>query len=192
MKYLSVFDTDEEVLTALRDIYLRNDEPYDLDCTFSKGVFYKNIQKPKYKSDLIPLYDDVVKSDCRKLEFIDDNSLNSIVFDPPFLFRNRKSENKDKISDRFSCFTSYDELISMYSDSLDCFYRKLKNRGFVFFKCQDMTDGKFYCTHNAIINYATNNGFELKDILIKKASLNCKRTQNNKIALQKFTVTGWF
>ena len=51
MKYLSVFETDSEILTAISDIFLKG-EWYDLDCTYSKGVFYKGIKEPKLKSDL--------------------------------------------------------------------------------------------------------------------------------------------
>lgn len=174
MRYLSVFKDDSEILKAISDIHLRG-EWFDLDCTYSKGVFYKNIPQPNIKSDLIPLYDDVVKSDCQKLEFIPDSSLNSIVFDPPFLFRERKAVNNDKICARFSYFKNYDELINMYKNSLDCFKKKLVKNGYVLFKCQDMTDGKFYCTHNDIINYAKKIGLELKDIIIKASTQKLQR-----------------
>ena len=183
MRYLSVFDNDGDILTAMSDIFLKG-EWYDLDCTYSKGVFYEHIPQPKIKSDIEPLFDDVIKSDSQTLDFIEDNTLKSIVFDPPFLFRNRKSVNNDKICARFSYFKSFDELIEMYQKSLNRFYRKLKKGGYVFFKCQDMTDGKFYCTHNEIINYATSNGFVLKDIVIKatKQKLQREAKQQNCVA----------
>ena len=38
MRYLSVFDNDGDILTAMSDIFLKG-EWYDLDCTYSKGVF---------------------------------------------------------------------------------------------------------------------------------------------------------
>ena len=174
MRYLSVFENDREILTAIDDIFLKN-KWFDLDCTYSKGVFYHDIRQPKLKSDLIPLYEDVIKADCTKLDFIEDNSLNSIVFDPPFLFRNRKSVNNDKISARFTYFKSYEELQDMYKKSVDCIYKKLNKGGYLCFKCQDMTDGKFYCTHNFIINYAKELGFELKDIIIKKSKSKLQR-----------------
>lgn len=174
MRYLSVFEKDSEILTAINEIFLKG-KWFDLDCTYSKGVFYKNIKQPKIKSDLEPIYDDVIKSDCTKLNFIENESLNSIVFDPPFLFRNRKSENKDIMSARFTYFNSYDDLKHMYINSLKCFYKKLKKRGYVFFKTQDMTDRKFYCTHNFVINEAKEIGFELKDIIIKKTNTKLQR-----------------
>ena len=63
----------------------------------------------------------------------------------------------------------------MYKDSINCFYHKLSKGGYIFIKCQDMTDGKFYCTHNEIINHATQNGFELKDIIIKATNKKLQR-----------------
>lgn len=174
MRYLSVFESDSEILKAISDIFLKG-EWFDLDCTYSKGVFYYDIEQPKFKSDLVPLYDDVLQDDSTKLEHFEDNSLKSVVFDPPFLFRKRKSENNDKISARFSYFSSFEDLLDMYKKSLDCINRKLAKGGWLFFKCQDMTDGKFYCTHNEIINYATNNGYELKDIIIKKSKSKLQR-----------------
>lgn len=174
MKYLSVFESDSEILKAIDDIFLKNDW-YDLDCTYSKGVFYYDIKQPRLKSDLKPLFEDVIESDCTKLEFVEDNSLKSIVFDPPFLFRNRKSINNDKISVRFTYFKSYEELQDMYKKSMNCFIKKLKKGGYLCFKCQDMTDGKFYCTHNFIINFAESIGFTLKDIIIKKSKTKLQR-----------------
>ena len=97
------------------------------------------------------------------------------MFDPPFLFRNRKSKNNDKISAWFDYFKSFEELQDMYKKSMDCIYRKLRKGGYLLFKCQDMTDGKFYCTHNFIINYAKSIDFKLKDIVIKKSKTKLQR-----------------
>jgi len=183
MKHLSIFQKDEEILKALSEIHLKGNW-YDLDCTYSKGVFYKNIEQPKIKSDLFPISEDIIKSDSQNLYFIKNNKINSIIFDPPFLFRNRKAVNNDKICGRFSYFKSFDELILMYENSLKEFMRILKPRGYLFFKCQDMTDGKFYCSHNEIINIAKKLGFELKDIAIKynKNKLQADAKQQNCVA----------
>jgi hypothetical protein len=183
VKYLSVFSTDADALLAFDDIFLGNNW-FDLDCTYSKGVFYENIKQPRLKSDLTPLCEDVIQDDSQMLDSIENSTLKSIVFDPPFLFRNRKSDNNDKMSQRFTYFKSFEELKNMYTNSIDCFYQKLATGGYVFFKCQDMTDGKFYCTHNEVINYATSHGFILKDIAIKvsKSKLQRDAVQQNCVA----------
>ena len=165
MRYLSVFEKDGEILKAIRDIHLK--EWYDADITYSKGVFWKRLKKPKLCSDLIPLFGFVTKDDSTVLKTYRDNSLSSVVFDPPFLFRKRGSKNNDKMCARFSYFSSYDELLRMYQQSILAIHKKLSQGGVLAFKCQDMTDGKFYCTHNDVINFATQNGYILKDILIK-------------------------
>ena len=183
MKYFSTFEKDEDILKAFDDIYLNNNW-FDLDCTYSKGVFYKNINQPKIKSDLIPVCDDIILCDSRELKNLG-VKVNSIVFDPPFLFRNRKSENNDKISLRFSYFKSYEELIEMYTQSLVSMKEILNKNGYVFFKCQDMTDGKFYCTHHDIIKIATDIGFELRDIGIKTSSKKLQRNANQQNCLAK-------
>ena len=174
MRYLSVFKDDGEVLKAISDIHLRG-KWFDLDCTYSKGVFYNKIPQPKIKSDIFPLFDDVLMVDSTKMDAFTNNSLDSIVFDPPFLFRKRKSNNNDKMSARFSYFNSYEDLTDMYRNSLSQFWRVLNKGGYLCFKCQDMTDGKFYCTHNFIINKAQEIGFELKDIIIKATNLKLQR-----------------
>lgn len=133
MRYLSVFDNDKDILVAFSDIHLKGDW-FDLDCTFSKGVFYKDLNLPKYVSDISPQEDFVLQDDATKLVNFEDGSLKSIIFDPPFLFRNRKSKNEDKMSKRFTYFESYDALTEMYFLSLKCFFQKLKNGGYVFLK----------------------------------------------------------
>jgi hypothetical protein len=182
MKYLSVFNNDKEILVALSDIHLKG-KWFDLDCTYSKGIFWKELKKPNFISDLNPIDNSIIKCDCRKITFLKEK-INSIVFDPPFLFRNRKAENKDNMCKRFNYFVSYEELLNMYKDSLKEFNKILHKNGYVFFKCQDMTDGKFYCTHNDIINFSKEIGFELKDIVIKvnKSKLQADAKQQNCVA----------
>lgn len=166
MRYFSVFRTDAEILTAINDIHLKG-KWYDLDCTYSKGVFWKGLKPPRCKSDLYPQYEDVMRIDTTKMDGIEDETYESIVFDPPFLFRGRKAPNNDKLSNRFSYFKSYAELMEMYKQSLNQFMRVLKVGGYLLFKCQDMSEHRFYCTHNDIINYANEIGFTLRDIVIK-------------------------
>lgn len=183
MKYLSAYYSDAELLQAFSDIFLKG-EWFDADITYSKGVFYTDIKQPKEKYDLVPLYVDVIEQDSQLLDKMQENTYKSIVFDPPFLFRNRKSENNDKMCGRFSYFKSYEELIEMYRNTLKAVYNKLQKGGYLFFKCQDMTDGKFYCSHYEIIKMANEIGYTLKDIGIKisKSKLQRDAKQQNCLA----------
>lgn len=163
---LSVAYTNDEMLKSINKIFLNNND-FELDPTYSKGVFYRNFPEPKYKSDLEPQLDNVDKRDCRNLQF-KNKTIRSIVFDPPFLFRNQKSINNDKMCVRFSHFKSFREMLDMYKESMIEFHRVLINNGILVFKCQDMTGGSgsrpFFCSHNEIINIADDIGFVLKDI----------------------------
>jgi len=175
MRFISVYKNDTEMLEAISQIFL-NGKPFDLDPTFSKGNFYKKFPEPKFKSDLVPQRNDVVECDCRKLDYIQSDTIKSIIFDPPFLFRNDfqklskkpKAKNRDVNCIRFSYFQNFEELLLMYYDSLKEFYRVLEKRGILVFKCQDFTDGSgtrpFYCSHTEIIKMARAVGFSLRDI----------------------------
>ena len=180
MRFISVYGSDTEMLEAISQIFL-NGKPFELDPTFSKGNFYKKFPEPKFKSDLVPQREDVIECDCRNLSYIQSGTIKSICFDPPFIFRNRKAVNNDKICARFSYFKSFEELIKMYYESLKEFYRVMETRGYLVFKCQDMTDGKFYDTHTEIIKMARAIGFSLRDIglLVIKNKITLKAKKQN-------------
>lgn len=56
-RLISVYEGDYEMLTAINRVFLK-DKGFDLDPTYSKGVFYKKFgfQEPREKSDLVSLY----------------------------------------------------------------------------------------------------------------------------------------
>ena len=184
MRHLSTHDSDDSILNAFSEIYLHG-EWYDADITYSKGVFYQDSgREPKEAFDLVPVDDEIIEQDSQLCDKMWDNSYKSIIFDPPFLFRDRKSDNNDKMCGRFSYFKTYDDLIDMYRNTLIAVYKKLVNNGYLFFKCQDMTDGKFYCTHYEVIKMAQEIGYQLKDIGIKisKSKLQRDAKQQNCLA----------
>ena len=164
----SIAETDTEILKSILTLYVKQDA-FDLDPTYSKGNFYKEILKPKYRFDLYPQTLDCKKADCRELP-LEDKSVSSIVFDPPFLFRDRPSVNNDINCKRFSYFKSWQELLDMYKTSIWEFDRLLKKGGYLIFKCQDMSDNLFYPTHFKVFDLASEADFMMVDffILIKK------------------------
>jgi len=139
---------------------------FDLDPTYSTGVFYKNVPKPKLKFDLNPQSLGVTKCDCRHLPLAD-SSLNSIVFDPPFICGSRKNGKPGIIKERFGYYKNVPELLRFYEDALTEFYRLLAPEGILIFKCQDTIEsGKQYLNHVSIINYASDIGFYPLDLFI--------------------------
>ena len=186
----SISYSQEEILYNILKLHVPSGI-IDCDPTYSKGNFYKSgiIQQPIYKYDINPLSDDVMRSDCRHLPLKND-SLNCIVFDPPFLATTGKSlrsnDNNNIINKRFSVFSSEQELHQFYVDSMIEFYRIIKDDGILIFKCQDkISSGKQYMSHVFIANQAVQIGFYPKDLFIllaKNRIVANWQTQNQKNA----------
>lgn len=161
----------QEIIQNIISLYIPSGQ-IDCDPTYFKGIFYKNalFNPPKYKFDLYPQTDDVQQADCRHLP-LSDNSLGSIMFDPPFLATTGKSlmsiDDNNIINKRFGVYPSEPELHRMYQDSLKEFWRLLKPGGILIFKCQDkVSSGKQYMTHVYTINMAEDIGFYTLDLFV--------------------------
>lgn len=145
--------------------------PIELDPTYSKGNFYKKgIKSPKYKFDLYPQIPGVIKADVIDLP-LKSGSINTAIFDPPFLATRGKSlqtkEKNNLVVKRFGWYSTEKELFTLYRKALKELYRVLKNKGILIFKCQDkISSGKQYLSHVFIINEAEKLGYYCKDIFI--------------------------
>jgi hypothetical protein len=172
----SVYNSNFEVIRNIMDLY--KIEQFDLDCTYSKGNFWKGLPGPINKSDLLPVNDTVVQASSENLPF-DDGSMNSIMYDPPFViagkgYRDNK-EGSSIIAKRFEGYTNYKELQENYFNSLKELYRVCAKDGFVVMKCQDtVSGGKQHFSHVMIMNMAYKLGFYPKDmfVLVNKVRLN--------------------
>lgn len=78
----SISFSNDEIIKDIMNLY--NIERFCLDCTYSKGVFWKNLPQPKFKSDLLPKSKDVIKANSENLPF-EDSSMKYVMFDPPFI-----------------------------------------------------------------------------------------------------------
>ncbi|MDH6354705.1 SAM-dependent methyltransferase [Dysgonomonas sp. PH5-45] len=183
----SIFNSDGEAIKAALDIHSTKGF-VDVDPTYSIGNFYRKtgIEEPKLKFDIAPQVEGVIQSDARNLP-LDNECVDTIVFDPPFLATMGKSLQKDDASNiiakRFSVFPNEQELHQFYIDSLKEFYRILRNKGIVIFKCQDkVSSGKQYLSHVFIINEAERLGFYTKDIgiLLAKSRIMAQWQKNQK------------
>ena len=140
----------------------------ELDPTYSKGVFYKNgkVPQPVYKFDLYPQTADTKKASAESLPFLP-NSLNSIMFDPPFVVGYTKEKPTGIIGERFHGFRYIKDLWNWYDACLKEHYRILKKGGKLVFKCQDtVSSGKQWLSHVHIINEAEKLGFYTKDLFV--------------------------
>lgn len=102
---------------------------------------------------------------------IESSSVNSIMFDPPFLATKGPSLQKDdesnKINKRFGVYPTEKELYQFYFDSIVEFSRILNKNGILIFKCQDkVSSGKQYMCHCDIYNMAISNGFVVEDLFV--------------------------
>lgn len=166
----SISYSNEEIINDILSLHVPN-KRIDCDPTYSKGNFYKGIvAPPELKFDIQPLSDAVAYADCRSLP-LEDNSLNCIMFDPPFLATTGKSlksnDGNNVINKRFGVYPTERELHQMYIDSMTEFYRVLKTGGILIFKCQDkVSSGKQYMTHCFIYNEAVKIGYYPKDLFV--------------------------
>ena len=165
----TVSGDQSEILQSIIRLYCP--DGFDLDPTYSTGVFYKNgVPRPKYASDLSPQSDDVMACDCRELLF-PDGFLNSICFDPPFVGGSRKDGKPGVIKERFSYFPSIPKLWKFYYESVVEFHRVLSAGGILVFKCQDSVEsGKQYITHVEVMNMSVAVGFYPRDLFILTSS----------------------
>lgn len=157
------FDQDKILKDILR-LY-NNSGPFDVDPTYSKGVFYKNIPQPRLKFDIEPQFPDVTRANVTNLP-LDDSSVNSIIFDPPFM-PTKSPNNPGVIKSRFTAFNSVAEMWALYHDALVEFWRILKPGGIVTFKCQDaVSSGKNWFSHYEVEKYAREIGYEQLDLFV--------------------------
>lgn len=169
----SISYSQEDIIRDIINLHC-DGQPIQCDPTYSKGVFYKNMQHPAYKFDLYPQTPDTVQADCTNLP-LQSNLLKVMMFDPPFVVSKGPSLSINKvgsniISSRFSSFESPKLLWDFYEASLKEFYRILKDKGVLIFKCQDtVSGGKNFLSHVYIINKALEIGFYPKDLFILNA-----------------------
>ena len=167
----SVYDNNYEVIKNIMHLY--NIEQFDLDCTYSKGAFWKNLKQPKVKTDLVPLSDDIIEADSEALPF-DNNSVNSTMYDPPFVICGKSyKENKEGssiIAKRFTGYQTYNDLKTNYFNTLNELFRITKDGGLVVMKTQDtVSGGKNHFTHAMVMQMALQIGFYPRDLFILTA-----------------------
>ena len=162
----SIQNNDTDILIAIKHLYLK-DCNFDLDPCYSTGQFYGDSEKPRIKMDKIVQNKEVIQNDILNGIPLPDKSIESIVFDPPFMFGQHGQTKNNLMTKRFTMFDSWEDLETLYKKALSEFYRILKRGGIVAFKCQDYTDSKTTLTHCFIHNWAIESNFMVEDLFIK-------------------------
>lgn len=145
---------------------------FDCDMTYGSGQFWKGLPEPRFKFDIDPQVKGVHKA-CSTLLPLDNASLRSVVFDPPFLTyvrAGRSGNGKMIMAKQFSGYWRYDELEEHYRDTISEASRVLVKGGIMVFKCQDIIHNhRMHCTHAMVINMAEAEGFRLRDLFVLAA-----------------------
>jgi len=139
--------------------------PFHCDVTYGKGNFYRDgVPEPELKFDLVPLVPGVVQADCRRLPLAAE-SVESIVFDPPFMARTGPGA---ALKARFGELVgTIRDLWKFYALAMMEFYRVLVRDGWLVFKCQDgVLSGVNNFTHCEVYNLAVAIGFKPIDLFI--------------------------
>lgn len=175
--------------TILKDIMtLCNISRIDVDLTFGNGGFYKEIPLPVFRFDLDPSLKGLTNVCSSNDTFLGNDSINSVIFDPPFLTYIKQARAHDSImGKRFGGYWKYDELETHYKTKLVETHRILKKKGVMIFKCQDIIHNhKMHCTHVNIINWCQGM-FRLKDLFIlpAKSRMPIPQTTGTALKVQK-------
>jgi hypothetical protein len=192
----SIVHNDTEAIENILKLHAKN-KRIDLDPTYSKGNFYKNIQKPRFCFDINPQVPGIMKADVRKFP-LKDSSVELIIFDPPFLSTTGpsllKQNSSNKINKRFGVYPNETELFSMYRDALRELNRVCRPKGLLIFKCQDkVSSGKQYFSHCEIYNWAEERGWEAVDlfVLLAKNRIVADWQKKNQKNARKFHCFYW-
>ena len=158
---LSVSDNQNEILKSIIKLH-NNSQQFECDLTYSIGNFYLKLPAPKYKFDKYPQMECVQNLD--EAELLPSNSLNSIIFDLPFIIH---SDSPTKMCNRFNYFNSPQELYKANDSLLSLSYRLLKKKGLLVVKTMDASWANKQCwVSNYVLNKADELGFEHIDTFI--------------------------
>ncbi|MEI6598146.1 MAG: hypothetical protein WCL22_03800, partial [bacterium] len=162
----TVNDNQHDIIKDI--ISLHCPQGIECDPTYSKGNFYEKslIAKPEFKFDAFPQTPDTIQSEASTLP-LNDSSIKSLMFDPPFIVGHTKDKPTGIMGTRFHGFKYIADLWEWYDLCIKEFYRVLETNGVLIVKCQDtVSSGKQWFSHVHIINEAEKNGFYTKDLFI--------------------------
>lgn len=194
---MSISYSNDEIIKDI--MTLHEIEFFDLDCTYSKGVFWKNLPEPTHKTDLYPQSSDVIEANSIDLPFESD-SMENIMFDPPFIIVGKSYKDNKKgssiMAKRFEGYENFQQLKDHYIGTLKETYRLLKEGGTLVFKCQDVvSSGKNHFTHCLVMQMAMQVGFYAMDlhILLSKNRVNAFNGQKwqNQFHARKYHSYFW-
>ena len=171
----SVSNDQQEILNWIIKLYIPAGY-IECDYTFSIGVMYREnkVVTPQWRFDKYPNQGkgknriDGCVFDLKDADrLIEDGTLHSSIIDLPFLVTKRKWTKTSMIAQRFNSFDNMDEATEANKYMLGLSYRKLKNKGILIMKTQDLyTEGKQLWFHRYVEEWAEDIGFKLIDMFV--------------------------
>jgi len=163
---------NEELFPNILKLYLPNGGNV-ADITFGKGVFWRNVDKKKYKLTPSDLTTGV---DCRKLPY-KANRFDCVVLDPPYMHtpggtahnghQNFESYYKNNNSGNNTTKKYHEAVLDLYFNAGIEANRVLKHKGIFIVKCQDeVCANKQRLTHVELINEFITMGLVCEDVFV--------------------------
>ena len=196
----------KEILYNIMQLH-NEGKPFEADMTASTLGFYKHkksdkyiIPEPNILMDVFPQRGDIIKIEPYKQLPLEDNSVESMVCDLPFVVSPHKSpsvvnpkEGSNLIFNRFHSFYPASDMLAQYKFWIEEIYRVLKPNGICVFKTQStISGGHNYHTSEWSFMCAVNTGFYVLDkfILNAKARLISRKVKTQKHA-RRYTSDFW-
>lgn len=164
----SVFDDQDELLANM--VRLHSSGVIDVDPCYGRGIFYRHtLEPPPFRFDINPRVAGVAQADIRNLP-LDDATARAVMFDPPFLdgaFTARRKLAGNMANKFGSVPGQTKDLLVFYREAMTEIRRILVPAGILYFKCQDIVDGRRnFFTHVEIYNAALELGFRGRDFFL--------------------------
>lgn len=162
----SVSGNQNDILRNILTLYIK-ENTFECDLTYSIGIFYQRLEKPKFKFDKFPQSDEVMPLDSAYS--LPEGSIKSVVIDLPFIVC--PTPGNIMVKERFSAFCSEQELIDTNKEMLKLAYRLLAPNGYLVVKTQDTNHtGRQIWTSFIAQQYARELGFTMEDMFILVAT----------------------
>lgn len=182
LKFISVSESQTDILKTILAIHLPERENFQCDLTVWKLGFYKNgLPKPLYGYDKYAsiLGNEYVR-DLAKFETDwHDGTFENIVIDLPCSVEIPSTKSRFDVSTHFS---SLPELLEEHEKMLRLAYRKMRTDGILIYKTMDFTyQNAPYWLSDEVLRMAKEIGFELADKYIyidpKHSKIDRRRTR---------------
>lgn len=155
-----------ELFPNILSIYVKEGSKI-ADVNYGKGVFWRKVDVSKYQFLPSDLSDG---TDMCKLPY-DDNSLDALVMDPPYM--PTQYTGIDQFSSYYGIERKFEDkkwdkaVLDLYYRGMSEASRVLSEDGIMIVKCQDMVcANKQIIVHADLINYGREIGFRCEDVFV--------------------------